>query len=153
VWAKARTIFLCVAVSAALAALAWSVLTLKNDGVKLASVQEEADGSYPTDRPRRPPKIGFPTHLPPPPRPAAGVLVPVSITSPAVITAGVSVLALIVTAIGATSTILLGWRAERRQADEYKLKSDEYKLKIQQLELQLAEAKATAGAKHLDTAV
>jgi hypothetical protein len=41
---------------------------------------------------------------------------------------------LFVSMIGTTSTILLGWRADRRQ-------SDEFKLKIEQLELQLREAR------------
>jgi hypothetical protein len=120
--------------------IAWSVLSLKNDGVKLVS--NETRNTYQSSGPVFPPS-GNPDF------PKVTVIreaVPVSITSPAVITAGVSVLTLIVTAIGATSTILLGWRSERRQ-------SDEFKLKIQQLELQLAETKATAGAKHLDTAV
>ena len=58
----------------------------------------------------------------------------------------ISFLALIVSGIETTSSVLLGWRADRRQ-------SDEFKLKIQQLELQLAETKATAEAKHVDTVI
>jgi hypothetical protein len=41
---------------------------------------------------------------------------------------------MIVSGIGTASTILLGWRADRRQAKEFKLK-------IEQLELQLQEAR------------
>jgi glutamate synthase domain-containing protein 1 len=55
----------------------------------------------------------------------------------------VSFITLILSAMGTSSSILLGWRADRRQ-------SDEFKLKIQHLELQLAEAKATAVKKNLD---
>jgi hypothetical protein len=44
-------------------------------------------------------------------------------------------LTLVTAMIGAASTIILGWRSDRRQ-------SEEFKLKIQQLELELAEAKA-----------
>ena len=44
---------------------------------------------------------------------------------------GISFLALVVSAIGTTSSMLLGWRAERRLAEESKLK-------IQQLERELA---------------
>jgi hypothetical protein len=53
---------------------------------------------------------------------------------------------LVVSAIGTTSTILLGWRAERRQ-------SEEFKLKIKQLELQLQEtqAKLVSPAKDIST--
>jgi hypothetical protein len=40
----------------------------------------------------------------------------------------------VVSAIGTTSTVLLGWRGERRQAQEFKLK-------YEQLSLQLADAK------------
>ncbi len=47
----------------------------------------------------------------------------------------VSVCTLMVSIIGTASAILLGWRADRRQARETELK-------IQQLELQLAEARA-----------
>ncbi|MGA7674324.1 MAG: hypothetical protein WCA78_04670 [Rhizomicrobium sp.] len=49
----------------------------------------------------------------------------------------VSLGALLVTGMGTASTIVLGWRNEKRQAMEFKLK-------IEQLELQLAEAKAKA---------
>jgi hypothetical protein len=44
----------------------------------------------------------------------------------------ISVLTLLVSAIGTASTIVLGWRAERRQAAESQLK-------VRQLELDLAE--------------
>jgi hypothetical protein len=45
----------------------------------------------------------------------------------------------IVSSFGTASTIMLGWRAERRQ-------SQEFRLKIEQLELQLVEARAGAVA-------
>src|SRR5262245_55233963 len=48
--------------------------------------------------------------------------------------ASISVLTLIVGMVGTASTVLLGWRADRRQ-------SEEFKLKIEQLEFQLAEAR------------
>ena len=51
----------------------------------------------------------------------------------------VSFLAFIVSALGTASTIMLGWRSERRQTQEFHLK-------IQQLELQLAEARAKAAS-------
>ena len=50
-----------------------------------------------------------------------------------VITLSISFFTLIASAIAIASTILLGWRAERRQ-------SEEFRLKIKQLELQLREA-------------
>jgi hypothetical protein len=58
----------------------------------------------------------------------------------------ISFFTLVVSAIGTTSTILLGWRAERRQ-------SEEFKLKIKQLELQLQEtqAKLVSPAKDIST--
>jgi hypothetical protein len=46
----------------------------------------------------------------------------------------IATLVMIVSGIGTASTILLGWRADRRQAKEFKLK-------IEQLELQLQEAR------------
>lgn len=49
----------------------------------------------------------------------------------------VSFLVFTVSAVGAASTIVLGWRSERRQAQEFKLK-------IEHLELQLAEARERA---------
>jgi hypothetical protein len=52
-----------------------------------------------------------------------------------IITVLVSFLTFVVSAIGTASTVLLGWRAERRQ-------SEEFKLKIKQLELQLQETQA-----------
>jgi hypothetical protein len=48
---------------------------------------------------------------------------------------GVSACTLIVSTLGTASSVILGWRGERRQAAEWKLK-------IQQLELELAAAKA-----------
>lgn len=50
-----------------------------------------------------------------------------------IITVSISFFALIASAVGATSTILTGWRAERRR-------SEEFKLRIKQLERQLQEA-------------
>jgi len=47
----------------------------------------------------------------------------------------ISVVTLIVATVGTASTILLGWRGERRQ-------NEEFKLKIEQLKLDLDEAKA-----------
>jgi hypothetical protein len=47
----------------------------------------------------------------------------------------VSALAFIISSFGTASTIMLGWRSERRQ-------SQEFKLRIEQLELQLIEARA-----------
>jgi hypothetical protein len=52
-------------------------------------------------------------------------------------TAVISFLGLIVSAVGVYSSVRLGWRADRRQ-------SEEFKLKIEQLELQLAEAREKA---------
>jgi hypothetical protein len=46
----------------------------------------------------------------------------------------VSLVGMIVTMVGTASTILIGWRAEHRQAEEFKLR-------IKQLELQLGAAK------------
>ena len=46
----------------------------------------------------------------------------------------VSTSALIISSLGTASAIMLGWRLERRQAQEFKLK-------IEQLELELAEAR------------
>lgn len=66
-------------------------------------------------------------------------------TSVAATTLAISTLALIVTALGTASTVLLGWRDEKRQTAETKLK-------IEQLERQLAEAKAEM-PKKLDTAL
>ena len=56
-----------------------------------------------------------------------------------IITASVSFLALVISALGTASTIMLGWRSERRQAQESRLK-------IAQLELQLAEARVKPAA-------
>lgn len=47
----------------------------------------------------------------------------------------VSTIALVFTAIGTVSTMIIAWRAERRNAEESKLK-------MEQLKLQLAEANA-----------
>jgi hypothetical protein len=52
------------------------------------------------------------------------------------LTAVVSLVGMIVTIIGTASTILIGWRAERRQ-------SEESRLRIKQLELQLQAAQQT----------
>jgi hypothetical protein len=52
------------------------------------------------------------------------------------LTAVVSLVGMIVTMIGTASTILIGWRAERRQ-------SEESRLRIKQLELQLQAAQHT----------
>jgi hypothetical protein len=62
------------------------------------------------------------------------------------VVAGVSFITLILSAIGTSSAIILGWRTDRRQTQEFKLK-------IQQLEMQLAEARATAVKKNLDIAI
>lgn len=51
----------------------------------------------------------------------------------------VSACAFFVSAIGTASAVILGWRNERRQAAEFRLK-------IEQLELQLAEARRSAAA-------
>jgi hypothetical protein len=51
------------------------------------------------------------------------------------ITTIMSLVAMIVSAVGTTSTVLIGWRSEHRQ-------SEEFKIKIKQLELQLEEAKS-----------
>jgi hypothetical protein len=53
------------------------------------------------------------------------------------ITLFISFFSLLVAMIGTSSTIMLGWRADRRQTAEYKLK-------IEQLELQLGEARKKA---------
>lgn len=52
----------------------------------------------------------------------------------------VSICAFFVSAFGTASTVILGWRNERRQAAESRLK-------IEQLELQLAEARRSAEAR------
>ena len=49
----------------------------------------------------------------------------------------ISVVTLIVATVGTAFTIMLGWRADRRQ-------NEEFKLKIEQLELDLDEARAKA---------
>jgi hypothetical protein len=49
--------------------------------------------------------------------------------------AAIAALAFVVNALGTASTVALGWRADQRQAQEFKLK-------IEQLEMQLAEARA-----------
>ncbi len=54
----------------------------------------------------------------------------------------VSACAVCVTTVGTASTVILGWRNERRQ-------SAEFRLKIEQLELQLAEARRSASASDL----
>jgi membrane-bound ClpP family serine protease len=59
----------------------------------------------------------------------------------AVLTVLISSLTLLIAMIGTTSTIILSWRADRRQ-------SEEFKLKIQQLELELAEAREKASKQH-----
>jgi hypothetical protein len=56
----------------------------------------------------------------------------------------ISFLTFVASARGTTSTILLGWRADRRQ-------SEEFKLKLKQLELQLQEAKAKVMSPAKDT--
>jgi hypothetical protein len=55
----------------------------------------------------------------------------------AILTITISSLSMLVALIGTSSTIMLGWRAERRQ-------SAEFKLKIEQLELELAQARKNA---------
>ena len=85
--------------------------------------------------------------LPPGPSPETGP--PSGWINPATIavaTLPVSFLALIVTAIGTASTVLLGWRNDRRQAEEARLK-------IQQLERELAKSKEQDSPKRLDTAL
>jgi hypothetical protein len=52
------------------------------------------------------------------------------------ITSIFSMLGMVITMIGTASTVLIGWRAERRQ-------SEEFKLRIKQLELQLLAAQQT----------
>jgi hypothetical protein len=56
----------------------------------------------------------------------------------AAVAIGISFLTFVISAIGTASTIILGWRSERRQAEESKLR-------IAQLEIQLAEVKAKIG--------
>jgi hypothetical protein len=58
----------------------------------------------------------------------------------------VSCIGVVIGAIGTSSTMLLGWRAEKRQ-------SEEFKLKIQQLERELAKSKEQDAPKRLDTAL
>jgi hypothetical protein len=60
-------------------------------------------------------------------------------------TLAISTLALMVTVLGTASTVMLGWRDDKRQTAETKLK-------IEQLERQLAEAKVEM-PKKLDTAL
>jgi hypothetical protein len=62
----------------------------------------------------------------------------------ALIGAAVSVVTLVVSALGTASAVTLGWRADRRQ-------SEELKLKIQQMELQIAEMRRKADAGGLTT--
>lgn len=54
----------------------------------------------------------------------------------------ISVAAFVVSSVGTASAVILGWRCERRQAAESKLK-------IEQLELQLAEARKQTAAPKL----
>jgi hypothetical protein len=54
-------------------------------------------------------------------------------------TALISVTAFFISAIGSAATVMIGWKAERRQAEETKLK-------IAQLELQVSELRAKAGS-------
>jgi hypothetical protein len=49
-----------------------------------------------------------------------------------VIGAIIAFLVFVTGAIGTTSTILLGWRADRRQVEELKLKTKELELKLQE---------------------
>ena len=65
------------------------------------------------------------------------------IATASLITIGISFLAMMVAAMGTSSSILLGWRADRRQTEEFELK-------IQQLERKLAKSKAQDGRKRLD---
>jgi hypothetical protein len=75
------------------------------------------------------------------PRPPAlvpyGEQPPIAARDVGFFTAIISLLTSMVATIGSISTILLGWRADRRQ-------SDELKLKLQQLELQIVEARGKA---------
>ena len=50
----------------------------------------------------------------------------------------------LIASIGTASTVLLGWRADRRQ-------SQEFKLKIEQLEFQLVEARKAAPSPKVET--
>jgi hypothetical protein len=63
---------------------------------------------------------------------AKPLVTPETISYIALIGAAVSVVTLVVSALGTASAVTLGWRADRRQ-------SEELKLKIQQMELQIAE--------------
>ena len=65
------------------------------------------------------------------------------IATASLVTIGISFLAMMVAAMGTSSSILLGWRADRRQMEEFKLK-------IHQLERKLAKSKAQDGRKRLD---
>ena len=65
------------------------------------------------------------------------------IATVSLVTIGISFLAMMVAAMGTSSSILLGWRADRHQTEEFKLK-------IQQLERKLAGSTAQYGRKRLD---
>jgi ABC-type Fe3+ transport system permease subunit len=65
------------------------------------------------------------------------------IATASLVTIGISFLAMMVAAMGTSSSILLGWRADRRQTEEFQLK-------IHQLERKLAKSKVQDGRKTLD---
>ena len=65
------------------------------------------------------------------------------IATASLVTIGISFLAMMVAAMGTSSSILLGWRTDRRLTEEFELK-------IHQLERKLAKSKAQDGRKRLD---
>jgi hypothetical protein len=65
------------------------------------------------------------------------------IATASLVTIGISFLAMMVAAMGTSKSILMGWRADRHQTEEFELK-------IQQLERKLARSKAQDGRKRLD---
>ena len=65
------------------------------------------------------------------------------IATAALVAMGISFLAMMAAAIGASSSILLGWRTDRRQTEELRLE-------IQRLERELARSRARDGPRTLD---
>lgn len=74
---------------------------------------------------------------------AADTIEAEQIATVSLVTFGASLLAMMVAGIGASRSILLGWRADRRQTEEFKLT-------IKQLERKLAKSKAHDGRKWVD---
>jgi hypothetical protein len=57
-------------------------------------------------------------------------------------TAIASLIAMIVSMVGTASTMLIGWRSEHRQSEEFKLKNQQLALQIEELKLKLNSQRA-----------